>query len=794
MTLRDQLQRTLGTAYTIERELGGGGMSRVFVATENALGRRVVVKVLPDEMSGQLSADRFKREISIAARLQHAHVVPLLAAGEVDGLPYFTMPYVEGESLRARLAREGELPLTDAVRMLREIASALAYAHAHDVVHRDIKPDNVLLSGGAAMVTDFGVAKAVDAAGTQGAIGVTSVGVALGTPAYMSPEQATADPHVDHRADLYAWGMMAYELIGGQAPFAGRSLQATLAAHVTEVPEDIRRRRPAITPALGALIMRCLEKRPADRPQSADELVRTLDAIGTPSGGGSPPTSAVRVAATGARRRNLALAGVVVALVAAAGAWFARRGSAEASAAGGEMTLAVLPIENLGGDSTVQYLADGMTGELSSALKKVPGLQVAGDVSTFQFKGTHTAPAEIARRLGVRMLLTGKLQPGRGRVRLQMQLANADGKLLWSNTYDRENKDNFAMQDEITGAVANEMRVVLSPVALAVARAGRTVSPGAHDLFLRGQFEKNKLSPEGLNKALDYFQAALRLDSTYAQAYAGVAFAYDMQADAYAPSHEYHMLALAAARRAVQCDSLLAEARVLYGFELAAANWDVDAGRAEMARGLALNPNSPDGLFMYAAFLWLTGENDKAVAVADHLGQVDPLSPIAARMRADALLWGGRFAEALRQDSIATKMDSTVILIESTKGNVLRELGRFDESVATFLAFEKANEQPAFGLAITYGRMGKRDEGLRVIRALEARERRQWVDPDFIAWAYAGIGDRDHAMEWAEKAFQRKAWGLRGTIGWDCPWWRPLRDDPRFIELKKKVLATKFTS
>jgi serine/threonine-protein kinase len=200
--LQDLLQRTLGDAYVLERELGGGGMSRVFLATEKALGRHVVVKVLPSEMSGQLSADRFRREISIAARLQHAHVVPLLTAGEVDGLPYFTMPYVEGESLRARLVRQGELPLSEAVRILREVASALAYAHAHDVVHRDIKPDNVLLSGGAAMVTDFGVAKALNAAATGDGSGVTSVGVALGTPAYMAPEQASACGVVDRRREI----------------------------------------------------------------------------------------------------------------------------------------------------------------------------------------------------------------------------------------------------------------------------------------------------------------------------------------------------------------------------------------------------------------------------------------------------------------------------------------------------------------------------------------------------------------------------------------------------------------
>jgi tRNA A-37 threonylcarbamoyl transferase component Bud32 len=311
MDLRDQLGRTLGDSYTLDRELGGGGMSRVFVAQENALGRTVVVKVLPAEMAGQLSFERFRREIAIAARLQHAHIVPVLTAGEVEGLPYYTMPYVDGESLRLRLARGGELPLNEAVRILREVASALAYAHDRGVVHRDIKPDNVLLSGGAAMVTDFGVAKALSASATgdEKGSGLTSLGVALGTPAYMAPEQAAADPLTDRRADIYAWGVMAYELLTGQAPFAGRSPQAMLAAHISEPPEMITNRRATIPPPLAQLVMRCLEKRAADRPQTAAELVHALDALVTPTSG-----MASSVAPTGAvsQRRPLFVAAIAV--------------------------------------------------------------------------------------------------------------------------------------------------------------------------------------------------------------------------------------------------------------------------------------------------------------------------------------------------------------------------------------------------------------------------------------------------------------------------------------------------
>jgi tetratricopeptide (TPR) repeat protein/tRNA A-37 threonylcarbamoyl transferase component Bud32 len=283
---RDRLQAALGAAYRIEQELGGGGMSRVFLAEETALGRKVVVKVLPPEMAAGVNIERFRREIKLAASLQHPHIVPLHAASQAGDLFYYTMPLVEGESLRAKLAREGELPVAETVRILRDVVDALAYAHAHGVVHRDIKPDNVLISGQHAVVTDFGVAKAVSAA--SGESNLTSLGVALGTPAYMAPEQAAADPHVDHRADLYAVGAMAYEMLCGHPPFTGMTPQAMLAAHVTQAPQPVSGHRPAVPQALNALVMRCLEKKPADRVQRADELLTQLQAMSTPTGGMAP--------------------------------------------------------------------------------------------------------------------------------------------------------------------------------------------------------------------------------------------------------------------------------------------------------------------------------------------------------------------------------------------------------------------------------------------------------------------------------------------------------------------------
>ena len=319
MEIRDQLQRTLGSAYTLERELGGGGMSQVFVATETALGRRVVVKVLPPDRTGDVNIERFKREIQVAARLQHAHIVPVLTAGDTNGLPYYTMPFVDGESLRARLARQGALSAAETVNILRDVARALAYAHDQGVVHRDIKPDNVMIAGGSAVVTDFGIAKAISASRTHahGAT-LTQVGTSIGTPAYMAPEQAAGDPTADHRADLYAFGCMAYEMLTGQPPFVEKSAQQLLAAHMAKDPVPITARRAEISPALAALVTQCLAKDPADRPSAAMDVARVLDTTSTDSSAAVPP---LLLAGRGMMPRMLmlyAVAFVVVAIVAKA--------------------------------------------------------------------------------------------------------------------------------------------------------------------------------------------------------------------------------------------------------------------------------------------------------------------------------------------------------------------------------------------------------------------------------------------------------------------------------------------
>ena len=452
--LRDQIQSSLGAAYTIERELGGGGMSRVFVATEQALGREVVVKVLPPEMAASVSIERFKREIMLAARLQHPHIVPLLAAGESEGLPYFTMPYVQGESLRVRLARGGELPVAEAMRVLREIASALAYAHERGIVHRDIKPDNVLLSGGAAMVTDFGVAKALSASSNADHSGMTSLGVALGTPAYMAPEQASADPAVDHRADIYAFGILSYELLTGQTPFGGRTPQGLLAAHVTESPEPIQKRRSSLPAGLAALVMRCLEKRPADRPQSAAEIVHALDDLTTPSGG-MPPAISVSGRAVGpvTGRRPIVAGLAVVAGIAvlAVSVWSVlRTRSRDAAAANvAPHRVVVATFQNRSGDQQLDPVGVMAADWIARGLAGTGIVDVAGTA------------AELESRAGVKV--------GSGSDAVVRLGHEARAGIVISGAYYKQG-DSLLFQADFTDVAQGKLLSSVGPVSSSVAR------------------------------------------------------------------------------------------------------------------------------------------------------------------------------------------------------------------------------------------------------------------------------------------------------------------------------------
>ncbi len=632
--LRARLQSTLGTAYRLERELGGGGMSRVFVAEETVLARTVVIKVMSPELAEGLNVERFRREIQVAARLQHPHIVPLLAAGESGGLPYFTMPFIDGESLRNRLAKGGELPVGEAVRVLREVASALSYAHANGVVHRDIKPDNVLISGGSAMVTDFGVAKALNAAATMSGQGqLTQFGVALGTPAYMAPEQAAADPATDHRADLYAFGAMSYELLTGDPPFAGRPAQAMLAAHAIETPESVTRRRPAIPQALGAVVMRCLEKRPADRPQSADEIIRVLDSIPTSSGTWTPTNAAVPAGRGSRRPSHPRVAAVAAAFLAvAAGAWTLLHRQ-RFDTPKGQTMLAVLPFENQGPASDA-YFADGLTEAITNRLASLHNLGVIDRRSAGQYRNTTKSVRQIGRELGVQYVLEGTVrwasnEKGAPLVQISPSLVSTNDLTTKpaGGPYQVSPADVFDVQTKVATEVADALNVTLNGDEQKALVDRPTANPRAYDAYMRGEaFDQtiNELSPENIRQAMGAFGEATHLDPSFALAFAKLA---DAQFS-WAILDISDTSRLASAKRSLDSAFALkpglADGHAVRAFYLDFFLKDKARAMEELTRAQALRPNDANLLSRLGSAQIVQGQTTEGFANLAKAVKLDP--------------------------------------------------------------------------------------------------------------------------------------------------------------------------
>lgn len=786
--LRATLERTLGDTYSFERELQGGAMSRVFVVMDRQLGREVVMKVLPPEVGAELSVDRFRREIQLAAKLQHPHIVPLLSSGEVNGSPYFTMPFVEGESLRAHLARVGELPIPEAVRILREVASALSYAHKHGVVHRDIKPDNVMLSDEFALVTDFGVAKALSASTkAPEAQTLTGVGVTLGTPAYMAPEQATADPSVDHRADIYAFGVMAYEMLTGSLPFTSRSIQATLAAHAMEKPEAIERRRPGIPPALCALIMRCLEKRPADRPQNVADVLHELDAV--PVAPLSPPRAG--------GRRTLIFAGAVAAVVLAALAVY--RGNQRSSAGADQpvgplLSVAVLPLANVGGDAQDEYFSEGMTDELANALSKLPGLRVASRTSAYSFKGRKDIDVgEIGRKLRVQAVLEGVVRRSGDRLRVGAQLTSvSDGLAIWSDTYERSTSDVFAVQDDIARSIAEALKLKLGGKAAALSSSSRgTANLEAYDSYLRGRYLWNRRGAANLRKALSYFEESIGKDSGFARAHAGLAITHAILPEyTDSPLADGRAKTRAAATRALALDGSLAEAHTALGLAAMHA-WDFRAAETAYRKAITLDPAYPTAHQWYGELLYHTGRLDSSFVEIRRAIALDPLAPMPFEALGYILTLAGRYDEALEQFRKADELSPGLTLTLLLLGDTRLQMGQTQQAVEEYEQAARQDRETLLTkgkLCHGYGVAGRAAEARKLVSELEARaekERQSWLPR---AICQLGLGNRSASLDAMEAAVKNHEIAVFTAYSplldrtWD-----PVRGDPRWTAILRSA-------
>ena len=795
--LQERLTAELSGSYVIERELGGGGMSRVFLATETLLDRRVVIKVLPEDLAAEISADRFRREIQLAAKLSHPHIVPVLSAGEVHGRPYFTMPFIEGESLRLRLTRGGELPLPDAVRILHEVAAALSYAHRHGIVHRDIKPDNVMLSDEFALVTDFGVAKALRASAiSSDAASITTSGVTIGTPAYMSPEQAVADPAIDHRADIYSFGILAYEMLTGSTPFTGRTTQALLAAHAIEAPDPIQKRRPNVPPWLAEIVMRCLEKRPADRPQSAGELSQLLHQSDESTRSG--PMARAQAPARSRRRLVAAIAATVVILTAIAAYGFLYRGRATADG-DGIRSIAVLPLVNVGGTSQDEYFSDGMSDELANALNRIPGLRVASRTSSYTFKGRKDVDAgEIGRRLNVQAILEGTVRRAGGRLRVTGQLTSTkDGLSLWSDSYERDASDVFSVQEDIARSIVNALQPRLSQTTKAAGSSpAGTKNLQAYDAYLRGRYFWNARGAENLRKAILHFDQAIASDPGFARAYAARAIAYALlpqytdasPADALEKSR-------ADAERALAVDSTLSEAYT--GLALASVNtWDWDNAEKAYLKAIALDPSYPTAHQWYGELLYNTSRLDSAVAETRRAKNLDPLAPILATALGYALILDRRYDEALTELKRGIEIAPNLGVLHSVTGLAYLFAGNAAAARSEMETAVKNDPELTLRkgqLAYVYARTGDATRAREILAGMQRSGASETTDNFAFAIAYIALGDHDRALSLIESAARRRDIGLLTAASpLDDPTYDPIRDNPRFIKVLEQMDLLRF--
>ncbi|HEX2723667.1 MAG TPA: protein kinase, partial [Gemmatimonadaceae bacterium] len=755
-------------------------------------------------------AERFRLEIQLAAKLQHPHIVPLLQSGDVGGILYFTMPFIEGQSLRERIAKGGALPIPDGIRILRQVASAISYAHRNGVVHRDIKPDNVMLSDEFALVMDFGVARALSASTTAGDQRLTSSGVALGTPAYMAPEQALADPEIDHRADIYAFGVLAYEVLTGAPPFQGKAAQATLAAHVVQPPDPIDTRRAGIPPTVASLIMRCLEKKPEDRPQTAADLLPVLDAATTaspsdhlvattaqlavtPRSGITSATAASATALAPARRRlwwaGLAVALTAVIAVAIAGTQMIG-GKKEV---GSDFTsVAVLPLVNVGGDRADDYFSDGMTDELANALGKLPGLRVASRTSAYAFKGKAANVEEIGRQLKVQTVMEGTVRRAGDKLRVSAQLTNvSDGLALWSDTYERETRDVFSVQDDIARSIAEALKLRLGKQARTFSSASRgTENLAAFDNYLRGRYFFNARGAENLRLAVAYFDSAIIRDPKFARAHAGIAIAYSLLPEyTDAAPKDVSQLTYRAAEKALSLDSTLAEAYTARGLANV-HDWKFsDAGLA-YRKALQLDPEYPTAHQWYGELLFHTGRLDSSLVQIRTAVELDPLAPINASAYGYALVVAGKYDEAVAVLKKGIEVAPTLGIHHAMLGAAYLYSGRVGQAVPELETAARLDPELALRkgyVAHAYGRVGQKQRAIAIIDQLESRRAKSGTAVA-LALAYLGLSDNERALTALEEAVRKHDIALlTGSSLVPDKIWDPVRSSPRFVEILQRM-------
>ena len=717
-------------------------MAIVYLAQDRKHRRLVAVKVLRPELAVTLGAERFLREIETAARLNHPHILALHDSGKADDFLYYVMPYVEGDSLRGRLEREKKLSLADALEITREVADALHYAHSHDVVHRDIKPENILFQAGHAVVSDFGIARAIKTASGDR---LTGTRVTIGTPGYMSPEQSDPDGEIDGRSDTYSLGCVLYEMLAGELPFLGQSAQTILARQLLEPVPPLRTVRAIVPQEVERAIVRALAKTPADRFPTA---IQFADALFT---------------------RDTGITDGI-----------------------GDDSIAVLPFANLSPDPDTEYFSDGITEEIINALAQLPGLHVASRTSSFAFRGQAIDLTEVGAKLKVATVLEGSVRKSGNQLRITAQLIKvADGFHLWSERYDREMTDVFAIQDEIGRAIASRLQVGLgaTPGERPVLVTAATSNLDAYHLYLKGRYCWAQRGV-ALKQAVEWFSQALALDPHYALAHAGLA-------DAYTLLTEYGMVppsvilpkVRTAIERALALAPDLAEAHCAMGELKFIFDWDWPESTRYLRRAIELNPRHVAAHYRLGLHLSLIeGVFGEALDHARRAVELDPLAPLPVAQLGVVLIAAGRYDEAIAPLVHATELGPAMLLPYLHLGVIYNQLGRTEEAIASLeVAAAASGRHPSTltALAACFHSLGRVAEVQAIHEELTARARGGYVQTSALALAAAAAGRVDEAFQLLERACEERDSIL--IYSKRHPAFSLLQGDPRMAEIHRRI-------
>jgi serine/threonine protein kinase/Flp pilus assembly protein TadD len=711
-----RLRDSLAQKYTIDRELGRGGMASVFLAQDCKHDRWVAIKVLHPELAASMGPDRFLQEITLAARLNHPHILPLFDSGNADGLLYYVMPYVEGESLRERLDREQQLPIDETIRHGRAIASALDYANRQGIVHRDVKPENVMLYEGEAMVMDFGIAKALSSAGSET---LTQAGMMIGTPAYASPEQAAGEVNLDGRSDQYSLACMLYEMLSGERPFTAPSAQALLSKRFTEAAKPLRSVRAAVPESIERAVAKAMAVDVSGRFATTGQFGQALasGSMSTPS-----DTSVLPQATTSAAK-----------------------------------SVAVLPFANMSADADNEYFTDGMAEEIINALSKIQALRVASRTSSFAFKGKNEDIGEIGKKLKVSTVLEGSVRKMGNKLRITAQLVNvADGYHLWSERYDREMEDVFAIQDDISQAIVKALRVILSEDEKQQIEKARVVNVEAYDFYLRGKQYFHQHRRKSLDYARQMFNKAIEIDPNYARAYAGVAQCYSLLYTYFDARESNLRQADIASGKGLQLEPGLAEAHVARGLAVSLSK-RFDEAQQEFEQAMRLDPKLYEAAYWYGRARLAQGTYEEAVKLFER-------------------------AAFLRPEDYQTQL---------FLGQAFKSLGRHDEAEAAYRKSVKLiehhlelNPDDARAWIVGAGANANIQDGER---ATQYAERAMAVDPDDpmllynVACTYGVLGKTEECLNALEQAVS-KGWGDKAWIEHDSDL-DPIRAHPKYLAI-----------